>query len=184
MYSVPKAPLGWQAPPLCHEPLIGGVDKGDNMTTQEAPTTEEATEETSGGGLRKKLTEANAKVKDLEAKERKRAFADAGFDVETGMGKAVARTYDGDPEKDSILKFALDEYGYQPAPAPEVTHPQAEQISLGQAQLDQVGNVAGSEVRTTREERLVKARQDGDYGAEGAIMAAQMQDMMDRQARP
>jgi len=152
------------------------------MTTQE--TTEATTEETSGGGLRKQLEAALAENKVMKADARDQAFESAGIDVSTGLGKAISQVYEGDATKDAILKFAADEYGHTPAAVAPPAHPQADQIALGNAQLDQVGQVADSDTQTTRAERLSTARAAGNYEQEGAIMAAQMQDMMDRQSRP
>ena len=153
------------------------------MTTQDIAETTETAEETSGGGMRKQLEASLARTKELEAKERVRAFTDAGFDVETGMGKAISQVYDGEVSKEAILKFSSDEYGHTPSTAETVPppHPQAAQIAVGQAQLDAVAGVAGSVAQTTRSERLAVARQTGDSNTEAAINAANMQDMMDRQ---
>ena len=152
------------------------------MTTQE--TTEETPEETAGGGLRKQLEAALAENKSMKADARDQAFVNAGIDTSTGLGKAISQVYEGDATKDAILKFAADEYGHMPEAAAPTTHPRAAEIALGNAQLDQVGMVADSDTRTTRAERLNTARAAGNYEQEGAIMAAQMQEMMDRQNRP
>ena len=152
------------------------------MTTQE--TTEETTEETAGGGLRKQLEAVLAENKTMKADARNQAFDSAGIDVTTGLGKAIHQVYDGPATKDAILKFAADEYGHTPQAVAPPVHPQAAEIALGHAQLDQVGQVADSDTQTTRAERLEIARAAGDFEQEGAIMAAQMQDMVDRQNRP
>lgn len=156
------------------------------MTTEPDQSNTETPEgdETPGGGLRKQLEKALAKNKVNEAKIRTSAFKEAGIDTQTGLGKAIAQVYDGELDADAILEFAHTEYGHVPTPAGQQPHPQAAQIALGQSQLDQVGNVAGSIQQSTRAERLAEAQAKGDFGQIGAIQAAQMQDMMDRQARP
>jgi len=154
------------------------------MTTRSDQSHTEAPkdDDSSGGGLRKQLEKTLARNKELEANERTRAFTDAGFDTSKGLGKAISQVYEGDVTSEAILKFASDEYEFIPtAENQPVPHPQAAQIAVGQHQLDQVGNVAGSVTQTTRLERLQTARETGDMRAEGAIMAAQMQDMMDAQ---
>ena len=152
-----------------------------NQSQSEAPTDDDS----SGGGLRKQLEKTIAENKTLKTRERTRAFTDAGFDTSTGLGKAISQVYDGESSKEAILEFASTEYGHTPTPsdAPQ-PHPQAAQIALGQHQLDQVGNVAGSITQTTRAQRLAEARASGNFEQQGAIMAAQMQEMMDRQAAP
>ncbi|RKZ89396.1 MAG: hypothetical protein DRQ39_00855 [Gammaproteobacteria bacterium] len=157
------------------------------MTTQPDQSNTEAPEgdDTSGGGLRKQLEKALAENKDHKQKERTRAFTDAGFDTSKGLGKAISQIYEGESSAEAVLAFAETEYGHTPTASDgSQPHPQAAQIALGQHQLDQVGNVAGSMQQTTQPERLATARATGDFESEGAIMAAQMQAMMDAQARP
>lgn len=149
------------------------------MTTQDTAATEE---ETSGKSMRRELEAQIAENKQLKADARNNAFSQAGLDTSRGLGKAIFQVYDGPATQEAILEFAQTEYEHVPsidnAPPP---HPQAAQIALGQHQLDQVGQVAGSVTQTTRNQRLAAARQAGDMAAEGAIMSAQMQDMMDAQ---
>ena len=156
------------------------------MTTRtEEPTDQGDKKTTEGGGLRIKLDEANAENKQLKADARLRAFSDAGLDTGTGLGKAISQIYTGANTKDAILAFAQTEYGHTPQdPAAPAPHPKAAQIALGQHQLDQVGNVAGSVQQTTRGERLAAAQASGDHETQAAIMSAQMQEMVDRQNRP
>jgi hypothetical protein len=161
---------------------------GDKMTTQDQQSNTEAPvddgNDSSGGGLRKQLEKALAENKDMKAQARSAAFLQAGLDTSIGLGKAISQVYEGDATAEAVLAFATEEYGFVPTPEGGTPHPQAAQIALGQHQLDQVGNVAGSVTQTTRLERLQTARETGDMKSEGAIMAAQMQDMMDAQARP
>ncbi len=140
--------------------------------------------DTSGGGLRKQLEKALADNKQLKAGERARAFTDAGLDTSVGLGKAISQVYEGEPTAEAVLAFATDEYGFVPTTGAPAVHPQAAQIALGHQQLDQVGNVAGSLQESSRLERLQAASAEGNFGQTGAIKAAQMQDMMDRQNNP
>ncbi|RLB68337.1 MAG: hypothetical protein DRH08_01250 [Deltaproteobacteria bacterium] len=155
------------------------------MTTHDPTDAAEAADGETGKGLRAQLEASLSEVKTLKADARDRAFVDAGLDTSKGMGKAIAQVYDGDVSRDAILEFARTEYDYTPDdPNAAQPYPQAEQVALGQAQLDQVGNVSHSLTQSTRPERLAKARRAGDFESEGAIMGAQMQSMMDAQARP
>ena len=153
------------------------------MTTRPDQSNTEAPEgdDSSGGGLRKQLEKALAQNKANETIIRSAAFEAAGIDTSKGLGKAISQVYDGDPTKDAILEFASKEYDHVPTPVGQQPHPQAAQIALGHAQLDQMGNVAGSVEQTTRRERLATAQVEGDFAAQGRIQSAQMQDMMDAQ---
>ena len=157
------------------------------MTTRTDQETNEAAsdDKSEGGGLRNQLEKSLARTKELEAEARTRAFQDAGLNTETGLGKAINQIYTGDNTKEAILAYASTEYGHVPQdPAAPAPHPQAAQIALGQHQLDQVGNVAGSVQQTTRGERLSAAEASGDFETQAAIKSAQMQEMVDRQNRP
>ena len=148
--------------------------------------TEPEAEDHSPGGMREKLSSQAARIKELEAQVNvgegqlraetmHHAYDALKLDPNHGVGRAVATLYDGEPE--GLAEFVRSEFGYQARPD---QHPMAAQIALGWAQLDQVGNVSGSVRQTTRAERLATAQAAGDFQTEGAILAAQAQEAMDR----
>lgn len=53
---------------------------------------------------------------------RELAFAKAGIDTETGVGKLAFQSYDGEPTRDAVLAFAA-EYGISPTTPAETTAP-------------------------------------------------------------
>ena len=142
--------------------------------SEEVETTPEA--EPEAKGLRSQLEAALSENKDLKAKDRDRAFADAGLDITKGVGKAVYKEYDGDMTKDAILGYAAEEYSHE-AGEGEV-HPQAEAIATGQAALDQVGQTAGSVVPPTQSDELAKAEAEGDYATTLAIKGQRVADSL------
>ncbi len=130
-------------------------------------TTEEAKE--TGKGLRAQLEKQIAATKAEQEKSAglrtqllDRSYAELGLDPTKLVGKAIAEKYDGDATTEALAAFAKDEYGYEYAPAPD-QHPQAQNIALGQAALDQVGNTAGSVVPPTQATELQEAEASGDY---------------------
>ena len=127
-------------------------------------------------GLRAQLETALSENKDLKAKDRDRAFTDAGLDITKGVGKAVYKEYDGDMTKDAILGYATEEYSYEAGEG--VVHPQAEAIAQGQAALDQVGQTAGSVVPPTQSDELAKAEAEGDYATTLAIKGQRVADSL------
>ena len=162
------------------EDATESADDVSDRTPDEQPTT--------GKGMRGVIEEQQARIAELEqqvtvgtgqlrAETMNHAYEALKLDPNQGVGRAVATLYDGEAE--GLAEFVRDEFGYE---ARADQHPQAAQIALGWAQLDQVGNVAGSIRQTTRAERLATAQATGDRAAEGAIMAAQMEELM-RKAR-
>ena len=138
--------------------------------------TEETTQpENEAKGLRAQLETALDKLKAHDAKDRDRAFSDAGLDITKGVGKAVYKEYEGEMGKDEILAYASTEYSYEAGEG--VQHPQAEAIAQGQAALDQVGQTAGSVASPTQDDVLAKAEAEGDYGTTMAIKGQQVADM-------
>jgi hypothetical protein len=76
-------------------------------------------QEQSGGGLRAQLEQALSKINDLQAQlddasaaKRELAFTKAGIDTSKGVGKLLAKTYDGDLDPEEIQAFA-QEYGIE-----------------------------------------------------------------------
>lgn len=71
---------------------------------------ENETEQQDGGALRRQLEQAlaeNKAMKDqLGAFQRNEAFRDAGIDTSSGVGKLLAKAYDGELEADAIKAFA------------------------------------------------------------------------------
>lgn len=72
-----------------------------------------------GGGLRAQLEAALADKKALQAQlesastaQRELAFMKAGIDTSNGVGKLLAKTYDGDLDPEEIQAFA-EEYGIE-----------------------------------------------------------------------
>lgn len=68
----------------------------------------------SGSALRQQVEDLKAENKTFKQQARTRAFKDAGFDPESGAGKAVAKLYDGEPDPEAIQQFAKEEFGFEP----------------------------------------------------------------------
>lgn len=82
------------------------------MATQE--NTEVESNESEGSALRRQLEAALTEVKTLKTEKRERAFKDAGLDPERGIGKAVAKLYEGDIDAGAIQNFAKEEFDWEP----------------------------------------------------------------------
>ncbi len=131
--------------------------------------------ETEAKGLRGQLETALDELKTYKTRDKVRAFADAGLDTTTGLGKAIAKEYEGDMTKDAVLEYASAEYGHVAGETQQ--HPQADAINTGQAALDQVGQTAGSVAPPNREDVLAKAEAEGDMATTMAIKSQKIAEM-------
>ncbi len=150
----------------------------ENENVETDVTTEVDTKDT-GKGLRAQLERQVADNAKLRTQLLDRSYKELGLDPTKLVGKAIAEKYDGDPTTEALATFAKDEYGYEP-PAPEEQHPQAQQIALAQASLDQVGQTAGSVVPPTQQDQLAKAEAEGDWQTAMNLKAQQMEAMLKR----
>ena len=82
-----------------------------------ADNDEQGQNENTGGGLRKQLEDALETINSLKAEvasgaeaRKALAFRDAGIDINNGVGKLLAKTYDGELDPEEIQAFA-QEYG-------------------------------------------------------------------------
>lgn len=77
--------------------------------------------------------EASSARKEAEQARRELAFAKAGIDTDSGVGKLLFQSYQGDPSKDAVLAAAA-EYGINPTtdakPQPEIPADEREQQRL------------------------------------------------------
>ena len=144
-------------------------------TVEDAPTGESKPEEAKG--LRKQLNEAHATIATQRTDLLTPAYQTLGLDPETGLGKAIAKEYQGAASLEALAEFAEKEYGHV-APEASPDHPQAQQVQLAQAALDQVGQVAGSVAPLGQAEQLDKAEAEGDYRQTLAIKGRQLTDML------
>ena len=130
----------------------------DEATTE----TPEAAQEETGKGLRAQLERALKERNEYRSQLMEGAYQQIGLEADKGLGKAIAKEYDGPATVDALAKYANDEYGYT-FEAPEPQHPQAQEIAQQQEALDQVQQTAGSVVPPTDDEALAKAEAEGDY---------------------
>jgi len=147
------------------------------MTTSETiETSSDETAEVDGPKqLREALKRAQADNAKLTTQLMGRAYTEAGLDTSSGLGKAIAKEYKGDPTVEALLAFAKEEYSYEPVAAPD--NPQAQTIADEQKKLDGVQAVSGSTVPLNESDALKQAEQSGDFKTAGAIKAARLRAM-------
>ena len=156
------------------------------MTTQETPAAEvtEVVEETSATSDGPKELRDALKRKTEEAAEYRGqlmtgAYDAIGLNPETGLGKAIAKEYEGDPTAEALAEYAEAEYGFKAEETPE--NPKAPAIEGGQKQIDAVNAQSESITPGSESEALKEAQSKGDYATAGAIKANQLERMLKRQ---
>ena len=143
------------------------MDEPTNIVEPDTPET--------GKGLRAKLEAEIAQKNKYKTQLMANAYDDLGLKADEGLGKAIAKEYDGEPTREALANYAKDEYGYEYVPPNVVeANPMAEAIAQEQAALDQVGSTAGSVVAPTEQELLAKAEAEGDVDTSFAIKANQV----------
>lgn len=148
--------------------------------TEDTTTTEGQAEVDSDDGddpkvpqeLRAAYKREKAENKKLKAQLMDKAYEDAGLDTASGLGKAIAKLYDGEPDTESILAYAKEEFGYEQTKQPE--NPAQPVIQQQQTALDTINTVGTPVDPQTEVEALAKAEAEGDFETAGAIKAQQL----------
>ncbi len=155
------------------------------MTVPAPEATEEAVEAPSEAakpedakGLRKQLNEAHETIASQRTDLLTPAYQKLGLNPETGLGKAIAKEYNGPASFDALAEFAQTEYGHVGPELDPDLHPQATEIHAETDKLEQVAGAATSVVPPTKGDQLQKAEADGDYGSTLAIKGQQLADML------
>ena len=146
------------------------------MTDEATTETTETAEADGPKQLRDALKSEKALNKKLTKQLMGGAYEEAGLDPETGLGKAIAKEYKGDPDAASLLAFAKEEYGYERATAPD--NPQAQTITTEQNKLDSVTSVSTPVVPLNEQDAYRKASQDKDFVTMGRIKSDKLRSLM------
>lgn len=142
--------------------------------TEAVEQTEVEPEEKTPAWYRDQMAKKESEIEELRkqnntAKVRlmERAFADAGLNPTEGLGKAIAKEYEGDPDPAAVRKYAIEEYGWEP-PEP-AANPLAAVVGQAQARVSQaVGATNASPVQPLDLE-IADAEQRGDFASSIAL---------------
>lgn len=158
------------------------TDEASTPTT-ETPETPEPTTPTAEAEGPKELREAYQREKErriaAETQLLAGAFGDLGLDPSKGLGKAIAKEYEGEPTAEALAEYAEKEYGWERPETPE--NPQAPQIRQGEQRLQQVQGSSRSAEPQSETEALKKAEREGDFLTAGQIKAQRVAAMFRRQ---
>ena len=157
------------------------------MTTQDTGTspveiTDEMLDDPEVGPaqLRARLKEVQAQNADLRAGQMRAVYAEVDLNPDTGLGKAIAKEFDGEMTVEALTAYAKTEYGYDVPDAP--TNPQAATIAVEQARLDNASQGAGSvPLAPTAQGAIAEAEAAGDWTTAMNLKADQMAAQIRRQ---
>lgn len=147
---------------------------GDNATTEVEPAAEPKDE---AKGLRGQLEKALKERDGFRNTIMADAYAGLGLDTTAGLGKAIAKEYDGEASQEALAEYAKNEYGYE-APVVENVNPQAQAINESQGRLDAMGIQAGSIAPPTQADELAKAEAEGNTDVTIAMKGQQLDELL------
>lgn len=84
----------------------------DNL--DEVEDTENEQESSVLRAIRRELKNVKKERDELKSFQRSAVFKEAGLDPNKGIGKAIAKLYDGEPDVDAIREFAAAEFDWEP----------------------------------------------------------------------
>lgn len=123
--------------------------------------------------LRAALKRERTENAGLRAEQMAGIYTKVGLDPNSGLGKAVAKEFDGDMTVEALSAYAKAEYGYDVPEAP--TNPQAETITTEQGRLDQASEGAGSvPIAPSQTQAIADAEAAGDWTTAQNLKADQM----------
>jgi len=91
--------------------------------TETVEVEEAAAPKDEGKGLRKQLTASLDREKKYKTQLLDRAYEELKLDPTTGLGKAIAKEYEGEPTLDALAAYAKNEYEYEAPASTAVDHP-------------------------------------------------------------
>jgi uncharacterized membrane protein YkoI len=124
--------------------------------------------------LRAALKRERTENAGLRAKEMAGVYKEIHLDPNNGLGKAIAKEFDGDMTAEALAAYAKEEYGYDVPEAP--TNPQTETITTEQGRLDAASQGAGSvPIAPTQAGAIAEAEAAGDWVTAQNLKAQQME---------
>ena len=103
--------------------------------------------------MRDEMKRKDDKIAEQQAKLVSGYLADIGLSGDKGLGKAIAKDFDGDPTAETVAEYAKTEYEYE---KPVDDNPQAENIDAAQKRADAFAGSSGS-MQPTSGEDVVQA---------------------------
>jgi len=132
--------------------------------------------------MRERIKELEGVEKEYKSVQMGNAIKDAGFDPNSGQGKALKDLYKGELNPDSIKQFAVDNYGWG-SETPTEESPQDAQRSrviTSQESLDTVIEASVPVEPVGIDDQINQAQADGDWQTSSALKAEKLKTLMER----
>jgi hypothetical protein len=121
--------------------------------------------------MRERIKELESVEKEFKSVQMANAIKDAGFDPESGEGKALKDLYKGELQADAIKKFASN-YGWGDAPTePTQEELQRQRVVSGQDNLDTVIEASVPVEPVGLDDQIAQAMTDGDWQTSSNLKA-------------
>ena len=131
--------------------------------------------------MRERIKELESVEKEFKSVQMANAIKDAGFDPESGEGKALKDLYKGDLEANAIKEFASN-YGWGNAPEePNQEELQRQRVVSSQDSLDTVIEASVPLEPVGIDDQIAQAQQDGDWQTASNLKADKLRALTKKQ---
>jgi len=141
-------------------------------------TVEETQDNNAIKQMRERIKELESVEKEYKSVQMANAIKDAGFDPDTGAGKALKDLYKGELQADAIKEFA-SQYGWGDAPAePTQEELQRQRVVSSQDSLDTVIEASVPVEPVGLDDQIAQAQADGDWATSSALKADKLKALL------
>jgi hypothetical protein len=141
-------------------------------------TVEETQDNNAIKQMRERIKELESVEKEYKSVQMANAIKDAGFDPDTGAGKALKDLYKGELQADAIKEFA-SQYGWGDAPAePTQEELQRQRVVSSQDNLDTVIEASVPVEPVGLDDQIAQAQADGDWATSSALKADKLKALL------
>jgi len=128
--------------------------------------------------MRERIKELESVEKEYKSVQMANAIKDAGFNPDTGAGKALKDLYKGELQADAIKEFA-SQYGWGDAPAePTQEELQRQRVVSSQDNLDTVIEASVPVEPVGLDDQIAQAQADGDWQTSSALKADKLKALL------
>ena len=159
--------------------FIATLGVGEKMENEVENTVEDMQEDNNAiKQMRERIKELETVEKEYKSVQMANAIKDAGFDPDTGAGKALKDLYKGELQADAIKNFA-SQYGWGDAPAePTQEELQRQRVVSSQDNLDTVIEASVPVEPVGLDDQIAQAQADGDWSTSSALKADKLKALM------
>jgi hypothetical protein len=148
------------------------------MENEVENTVEEMQDNNAIKQMRERIKELESVEKEYKSVQMANAIKDAGFNPDTGAGKALKDLYKGELQADAIKEFA-SQYGWGDAPAePTQEELQRQRVVSSQNNLDTVIEASVPVEPVGLDDQIAQAQADGDWQTSSALKADKLKALL------